>query len=183
MLTLRRQRRGFTLIEVVISITLVAILSAVVIPTVRARFQDGYEASLVQEFINLAAGVSAYRQDVGKYPERLDYLTALPATPKDFCHFVLTAGDIAKWHGPYVSRNIAPTTFYVINESDSVQVLPVRAASFYQIVIKGPDTRTANDLDLKIDGGLDPFNGTLVWTAAGNATSVTYNIPTRLNAC
>ncbi|MDB4876519.1 MAG: ral secretion pathway protein [Gemmatimonadetes bacterium] len=191
MLTNRaRLRKGFTLAEVIVSITLVAILSAVVVPVVRGRFQDGYENSLIQEFSTLAAGINAYRQDIGKYPPKLDYLSAIPAvgTAKDFCGNLLAASDWAKWRGPYVSRMITNSpAYYVVAQSDSVQDLLTRPAGFLntiQIQIVGPDTVTTVHVDLKIDGSVLRTGGTLLWSSgAGVSTEMRYVIPTRTNGC
>ena len=86
-----RMRRGFTLAEIMVAMALIAVLAAVLIPTVRGRLQDSYEDALVEEYANLASAIQAYRQDVGKYPPRLDYLSALPASPVDRCNVALSS--------------------------------------------------------------------------------------------
>ena len=181
-----KSRRGFTLAEVLVAFTLIAVLAAVVMPTVRGRLQDGYEDALVGELTNLASAVNAYRQDVGHYPPKLDYLTLLPTSPDDFCGHNLSASDSAKWRGPYVSRTITPTTSYTVFQKDSVQnqlARPVGNPNIIQIVINGADTSTARQVDLKIDGAIDKTAGTLLWTVSGNATILSYSIPTRNGAC
>jgi prepilin-type N-terminal cleavage/methylation domain-containing protein len=181
-----KSRRGFTLAEVLVAFTLIAVLAAVVMPTIRGRLQDGYEDALVGELSSLASAINAYRQDVGHYPPQLDYLTRLPASPDDFCGRNLSVSDSAKWRGPYVSRIIAPTASYTVFQEDSVQdalARPVGNANVIQIVINGADTATARQVDLKIDGVADKAAGTLLWSVNGNATIMSYSIPTRNGAC
>ncbi|MGH7619579.1 MAG: type II secretion system protein [Gemmatimonadaceae bacterium] len=184
---LSRSRRGFTLAEVLVAFTLIAVLAAVVVPTVRGRLQDGYEDALVQEYTSLASAITAYRQDLGKYPPQLDYLTALPAAPTDFCGRALTAADAAKWRGPYVSRIITTSPNYVVAQGDSVQDLLTRPGgnnAVIQVVIIGADTTTAHNIDLKVDGATNRTAGTLQWsTTGGGGTSMTYSIPTRPSGC
>ena len=182
----RSARRGFTLAEVLVAFALIAILAAVMLPTVRGRLQDGYENALVQEMTSLATAITAYRQDVGKYPRQLDYLTALPTGATDFCGRALTPADSVKWRGPYVSRIITNAAVYVVAQKDSVQDLlarPVGNNAIIQIVISGADTATAHDVDLKIDGTVSKTAGSLLWVVNGAATTMSYAIPTRPNAC
>lgn len=181
-----RSRRGFTLAEVLVAFALIAVLAAMVVPTVRGRLQDGYEDALVQEFSSLASAITAYRQDVGKYPPKLDYLTALPSGATDFCGRLLTPADSVKWRGPYVSRIISPTPNYTVAQKDSVQdqlSRPGANNAVIQIVINGADTTTAHDVDLKVDGTVNKTSGTLVWGVSGSGTTMSYSIPTRPNAC
>ncbi|MGH9886340.1 MAG: type II secretion system protein [bacterium] len=180
------RRRGFTLVEVLVTFGLIAVLAAVVMPNIRGRLQDGYEDALVNEFSSLASAVSAYRQDVGHYPPKLDYLTVLPASPDDFCGHDLSVADSAKWRGPYVSRSITTAASYTVFQKDSVQDLltrPIGNPTVIQIVINGADTTTAHNVDLKIDGAVNKTSGTLLWSLNGNGTIMSYSIPTRNGAC
>jgi general secretion pathway protein G len=181
MLTWRR-RSGFTLPEVLTSMALVAVLASVVVPTVRGRMEDGYEDAVIQEFQSLGSAITAYRQDVGHYPPSLDYLSALPANPRDFCGHALGANVAAKWNGPYTSRTITAT--YAIGQRDAVQVALQRpATTAIGVQISGADTSTARSVDYKIDGIPGVTAGTLRYTSSNGTTTMTYIIPTRAGAC
>jgi len=179
---LKHRRSGFTLPEVLTSMALIAVLASVVVPTVRGRMEDGYEDAAIQEFQSLGSAITAYRQDVGHYPPALDYLSALPPSPRDFCGHLLGANDAAKWNGPYTSRTI--TTTYAIGQRDAVLTAlqrPVPTAIGVQI--SGADTSTARSVDFKIDGVNGASAGTLRYTASNGVTVMTYLVPTRAGAC
>lgn len=181
MLTQRR-RSGFTLPEVLTSMALVAVLASVVVPTVRGRMTDGYEDAVIQEFQSLSSAITAYRQDVGHYPPSLAYLSALPASPRDFCGHVLGANDAANWNGPYTSRTITAT--YTVGQRDAVQVTLQRpATTVIGVQVSGADTSTARNIDYKIDGINGAAGGTLRYTSSNGTTVMTYVIPTRAGAC
>jgi general secretion pathway protein G len=179
---LMRRRDGFTLPEVLTAVALIGVLASVVVPTVRGRMEDGYEDAVIQEFQSLSAAINAYRQDVGHYPPSLDYLSALPAGPRDFCGHALGASDIAKWNGPYTSRSI--TTTYTIGQRDAVQVALQRPfTTAIGVQIAGADTATARNVDYKLDGVSSATAGTLRYTSSNGASVMTYIIPTRAGAC
>jgi len=178
----QRGRSGFTLPEVLTSMALIAVLASVVVPTVRGRMDDGYEDAVIQEFQSLSSAITAYRQDVGHYPPSLDYLSALPASPRDFCGHALATTDVAKWNGPYTSRTITAT--YTVGQRDAVQVQLQRSVTTaIGVQISGADTSTARSVDFKIDGINAAAAGTLRYTSTNGATVMTYLIPTRAGSC
>ncbi|HEY4217824.1 MAG TPA: type II secretion system protein [Gemmatimonadaceae bacterium] len=184
MISSRRPRRsGFTLAEVLVAFALIAILTAVIVPTVSGRMQSAYENSIVAEFDNLSSGIAAYRQDVGKYPPSLDYLTALPTTPKDRCGVNLSTSAKANYRGPYVTREI--TTTYVFASKDTVNATITTKSSPVGIGITmlGPDTRTVDDVDVMIDGFVNQTSGAVQWAITGSDNALTYIIPTMSGAC
>ena len=187
MLMARRSgaRAAFTLAEVLVAVACVAILTAVVLPTIQGRLKEAYEDAIVQEFDNISSAIIAYRQDVGKYPPQLVYLTALPASATDACGNTLTATQISNWHGPYITRNIGAVTYYVIAQKDSVfNVLNTSySASAITVELHGADTLTAHDVDLKIDGQAVNNSGGLQWALNGLATIIYFEIPRRAGAC
>jgi prepilin-type N-terminal cleavage/methylation domain-containing protein len=190
---LKRLRAGFTFAEVIAALALVAILSAVTVPVVRNRIQDAYEDALISEFDNLASAIAAYRQDVGKYPPNLDYLTSLRVATTDRfdrCGTALTAADTLQYHGPYVSRFITNSVGYIVATKDTVQDAIVNVLGTnvgLGIVILGPDTLTAHNIDLKVDGLLNATSGTIHWLSVGSTgvedVALTYVLPTKAGAC
>jgi prepilin-type N-terminal cleavage/methylation domain-containing protein len=179
------KRPAFTLAEVLVSIALVAILTAIVIPTVQGRLQDGYEDAIVQEFDNISSAVIAYRQDVGKFPPQLRYLSALPTSPTDACGNALTTTQQNNWHGPYITRTIPAVTGYVIAQKDTVFNVLNTSYSTTAITVElhGADTLTAHDVDLKIDGQAINNVGGLQGAVNGTATIIYFLIPRKSGAC
>jgi prepilin-type N-terminal cleavage/methylation domain-containing protein len=182
------RRSGFTLAEVLVAIGLIAVLAAVMVPTIKGRFDDSYENALIGEMSSLANAIGAYRQDVGKYPVSLDYLTALPAAATDRCGAALTALERAKWHGPYVTTSIpAGIGSFVFASKDTIALPLVAVSTGLAVQVFGPDTATAVSMDLKVDGQANKSAGSIVWSTvtAGRNTDahVAWVVPYRSGAC
>lgn len=101
-------RRGFTLVELLIVIIIIAVLAAVAIPKFANSSTRSKEAALRAELRLLRNAVELFKNDTGCYPTSLSHMTveagsaSVPATGKD------SAGNdkaivAADFRGPYVS--------------------------------------------------------------------------------
>jgi prepilin-type N-terminal cleavage/methylation domain-containing protein len=185
------RRPAFTLAEVLVAVALIAVLAAVLVPTVRGKLQDSYENAIISEFDNLASAITAYRQDVGKYPPHIDELVLLrTSTPStDRCGNALTTTAKANWRGPYITRPVSVSTSYLFASKDTVKdsLFVNGTPRGIHIEMYGPDTVTAHNIDVKIDGVANAGTGQLQWdmnVSGGNTDAIVkYVIPTKSGAC
>lgn len=81
-----KTRRGFTLIELMIVVTIVGILAAIAAPNYQWGVIKAREAVLLDDLYNLNSMVDQYYADHGQYPESLQDLVAkkyIDKIPKD----------------------------------------------------------------------------------------------------
>jgi type IV pilus assembly protein PilE len=86
-----RVRRGFTLPEVLVTVTVVAVLAAVVVPAVTQYVSRGNTPATQQDILQIQNAVNGYVADTRAYPGYLSELSA--------------ATGIAGFHGPYLAAN------------------------------------------------------------------------------
>lgn len=92
-------RRGFTLLEILVVITVLAILAAIVSPQVFRNVGDARTGSAWTQMEVLGLALDAYRLDNDYYPTTEQGLAALVHAP---------AGEAAprNWRGPYLRRGV-----------------------------------------------------------------------------
>jgi general secretion pathway protein G len=95
----RAPRRGFTLIEILVVITVIAILAAVVSPLVFRNVGDAKLSAARSQLDIFGLALDQYRLDNDYYPSTEQGLGALVAPPQ---------GDPAprNWRGPYLKRAV-----------------------------------------------------------------------------
>lgn len=87
MVTLRRRARGFTLIELMVVLAIVALLLAIVTPHYAGRVTRAEETVLRENLALMRDALDQHYADAGRYPERLEelaakrYLRAIPVDP------------------------------------------------------------------------------------------------------
>jgi general secretion pathway protein G len=92
-------RLGFTLIEILVVITVIGLLAALVGPRILGRVSEAKSATAKAQLEMLGVALDNYRLDNGSYPTTEQGLTALQEKP---------SRDPAplNWRGPYLKRTI-----------------------------------------------------------------------------
>jgi general secretion pathway protein G len=103
MKSLRPSRtRGFTLIEIMVVITILGILAALIVPRVVGRTDDARIAAARQDIASVMQALKLYRLDNGRYPTTEQGLQALITKPS-------TEPVPMNWkQGGYLERSSVP---------------------------------------------------------------------------
>lgn len=106
----RGRRAGFTLAEVLVTLAIIAVMAAVLLPALNSQLSKGDTGRLASDFTNIQTGVQAFVSDVHRYPATVAQLTtALSGTPNDLLGVSIPATLVAKWKGPYITRDVGNT--------------------------------------------------------------------------
>lgn len=185
MLRNRASRSGFTLPEVLVTVAIVAILAAVVVPTVTNQIGKGDDSNLTSNVASLRTGITAFVSDVRKFPSRLQHLITLPVATDDD----ITGGDygalsVGRWRGPYQTGSLLAAganatdsvlvgLAYAIDSLSDTSFTPA-GNGYIGVTLGGvASSAAALHIDSLIDGGTGQNAGNLRW--AGVAPAVTNN--------
>jgi general secretion pathway protein G len=95
-----RRRTGFTLIEILVVIVVIAILATLVAPNIFQHVGAAKDATAKSQIEMLSAALDAYRLDNGHYPSTEQGLNALWEKP--------TIDPPPNWRGPYLRKPVPP---------------------------------------------------------------------------
>lgn len=97
-------RRGFSFVEVLATLAIVALLASVVGANVMDRVRDGDFTKFSENAGTVKQASLTFLTDVGAYPGRPTQLVVQPVggTAKDLFNSTISVGKAAKWRGPYV---------------------------------------------------------------------------------
>ena len=105
----RRECTGFTLIEMLVVIVVMAILAAIVLPKFQDQSRRSKEAALKSDLSQLRSAIAIFQTDTGYYPAALSDLTAASAATVSGAYDTAgTAQTItaASFHGPYLTGTV-----------------------------------------------------------------------------
>jgi general secretion pathway protein G len=89
--------KGFTLIELMVVILILAILAALIVPRVIGHSAQAKRAKASADISELRNAINRFRIDCDRLPTSDEGLSVL-----------LQGGDIRGWHGPYLDRPTIP---------------------------------------------------------------------------
>ena len=92
----RRSQRGFTLLELLVVLVILALLGSIVGPQVLKHVGSSKTKTAKLQIDELAAALDLYRLEVGRYPTTQEGLQALVAAPS----------GVGNWNGPYLTKKV-----------------------------------------------------------------------------
>ncbi len=121
-----RIRAGFTLAEILVTVTIIAVLAAVVVPAVTQFASRGNAPVTKVEIGTLTGAVSNFTTDVLKYPGTMQQLvTDITISDSDAFRTVpFSATSVSKWKGPYSAATLGSVTAYYAMGGIPTQVGP-----------------------------------------------------------
>jgi general secretion pathway protein G len=85
-------RQGFTLVEMLLVLVILATLAAIVVPKMVGRGEEARVTAAQTQIANFKTALDAFEVDTGSYPKGRNGLNDLINQPR----------DITGWHGPYL---------------------------------------------------------------------------------
>ena len=127
--------RGFTLVELLLVLVILAVLAAVVVPKFTKRSEQARVAAATTDIANLDTALDVFEQDTGRYPTSDEGLKALMESP----------GNVKDWKGPYLKRPVMKDPWgnpYIYRAPGS------HNASGYDLYSFGPDGQEGGSDDI-----------------------------------
>ena len=125
-------RRGFTLVEIMVVVVILGILAVLIVPRVLGRTDEARAAAAKHDVATLMQSLKLYKLDNGRYPSNEEGLAALVSPP----------AGLQNWHGPYIKRGVPNDPWgapYVYRFPGS------HNAGGYDLMSMGSDGREGND--------------------------------------
>lgn len=130
-----RHHQGFTLVEMLLVLVILAALAAVVVPKFAGRSQQAKETSARSQIANLEIALDMFETDNGYYPSGNDGLNALVNQPN----------NATSWQGPYLKKGVPVDPW---GNKFSYEYPGKQNNGGYDIMSMGPDGRVGGSDDI-----------------------------------
>jgi len=165
--------------EILVGLAIMALLAAVVLPTVAGQILKGDATRVIEDLEAVRSGIEQFVADIHRYPGKYNDLstpiTTTVAQYSDIFGNAYTAGMVPKWKGPYVTKDtvttsgvtnsVAPTGFGASLLRPFMRVTNTNGVEYVTIIatpISGPDF---DKVDERFDGVINRTGGQLRWVS------------------
>ena len=132
----RQYRKGFTLIELMLVMVILAVMAAIVLPKFTGRSQQAKITAAKTQIAQLEVALDAFEIDISRYPTTAEGLRALVEKP---------ASNSNEWQQAYLKRDIPQDPWgndYVYRHPGQYNV------NGYDLYSLGPDGKLGGDDDI-----------------------------------
>ncbi len=130
---LRKEQRGFTMIEILLVVIIIGILVSLIAPRLAGRSEEARRQAAKADIMGgLALAIDLYEADNGKYPAQLADLIKDPS-------------GLINWRGPYVKKGISKDPWgsdYVYHQPGTYN------KDTYDLFSVGPDRKEGTEDDV-----------------------------------
>lgn len=180
-MTSQNRKRGFTLVETVVTVGIVAALAAIVYPAVVKQFDSADPARVTEDLNNIRTAIETFGVNVRpNQPKDIEDLSnpLNPASDVNARGSAYAVSDSLNWQGPYVTLSIVSTAGIddaivttgfgatllnkislfdvngaaILTGGDTVNTTNVALAEFLAIRITGLSGSAFNAVNLLVDG-------------------------------
>ena len=177
MFSTSNRRSGFTLPEVLVTVAIVAVLAAIVVPSVTNQMSKGDDANLPTNATSLRTAITAFVSDTRKFPSRIQHLQVAPQTTDLDVSGNAYGSAANRWKGPYLAGGLKAASstartdsvnwalaYAVDSLDDAAASAPFGTTTGVFVILGGVSTRAAAmHIDSLIDAGNDSTAGAVRW--------------------
>ena len=174
---------GFTLAEILVALALMALLAAVLLPTVAGQILKGDSGRVVQDLEAVRSGAEQFLTDIRRYPGRYtDLSTAITTARTDILGNTYSAAMVGKWKGPYVTKDTlnasVETGFSGRINNTFARFTHTNAVQYLTVVVTGITGTDFDRIDEQVDGpSVSPAGrttGLMRWNSTGGIDSLKF---------
>jgi len=124
-------KSGFTLVELLVVIMIIALLASMVAPNIFNKLGDAQRKTAYSQLSNLSTALDSFRLDFGRYPtteEGLDILS-------------VKKSNLKKWNGPYLTKKLKTDPW----GNDYVYKNPGKDGNEYELLSYGADGKEGGE--------------------------------------
>ena len=134
MFSKKMNRSGFTLIEILLVVMIIAMIAGLIAPQLAGKGRDAQIKKAIADIEGgIAMALELYELDNGAFPQKIEDLITDP-------------GSVKRWKGPYLKKRVMPKDPW---SNEYIYSFPgAENQNSYDLSSAGPDSQTGTEDDI-----------------------------------
>lgn len=155
----KKLRLGFTLAEVLVTLAIIAVMAAVLLPALNQQLAKGDTGKLASDLTSIQTASQAFLSDVHRYPDSVAQLTTgISTNSLDINLVAIPQTLVNRWKGPYLGRESLNTTGGGLTIAPAFSKVTSSSTSYLTVSVTGTPTLGASDFS-NLEAVLDEGTG------------------------
>lgn len=151
---LSQQRSAFSFVEVLVTLAIIAVLSAILIPTLAGKVRESDANRIVVDLTTLQTAIKAFVTDVHRFPGKVDQLSKnISGSSKDIDGVLYPSNLVGNWRGPYLIRDMTDVMNQVDLDPSFKPTTGDNGLKYATIQLNGVQKGEFSNIELILDAG------------------------------
>lgn len=156
-----RSREGFTLIEILVALILIALLLGAVVPAVMNQVAKGDTNRVLEDLDAVSTGAQTFRMDVRRWPSELEHLVTTISTSDNMLGDgggTYTTGMVNRWDGAYLDGvSLTPSSTLLTGADGAIQnafstAFQLNSETYLAVAVSDLPASQRTSIDVAVDG-------------------------------
>jgi prepilin-type N-terminal cleavage/methylation domain-containing protein len=168
-------KRGFTLAEVLVTLAIIAVMAAVLLPALNSQLSKGDTGRLASDLTNIQTAAQAFVSDVHRFPaSTAELTTAITSGSADLLTVTIPATLVAKWKGPYLAKDAVANTAGGVISPTFTSVAGANSVNYLTVSVTGISVSDFADIENILDEGTSSSTSSSLGNIRYTGTTLTF---------
>ena len=170
------RRRGFTVVEILVALAIIATLAAILIPALGSNIGKSDTSRMATDLSSIQTAAQSFVGDVHRFPSSISELTTniVANSSTDIDGGTIPSNLAPRWKGPYLSRTVITNTATGAISDAFTKVVGDNGGNYLTVTVTGISPTDFAGIEDLLDNGTTSSTSSTAGSIRYTGTTLTF---------